>query len=211
MKFADLTKPQQKLAVALASFADVVESKGVVSRQRLLEIYEEVKDTELKFGYPLWVQKPEFRAGRGEYKIPLPTEKMIESFNTKKTNPSAKKKEATDEAPKKRGRPVGSGKQVKEGVENVKRVKHTTQTPSFSMDDMKDMVKMIVSEVITQAVPVIVREVMQHTSANVQPVEDEHYEEIEMEDEEIDLDNVDNYESEDDVSLDDILAEAGIR
>lgn len=214
MKFADLTAPQQKLAVTLAGYPDVVEAKGIVSRARVLEIYEETKNTENKFGYPLWLQKPEFRHSRGFYRIPLPTERMIENFKAVK----AKKESVANEpvVPKKRGRPAGSkniAKVENPVVQSVEPVVVAAPVQSmFTMADMQTMIKTVVGEVITQAVPVIVREVMQNV--NVQPVQQNEVEDENDEfevDFENDVDYNDDYETDDDVSLDDILKEAGIR
>jgi len=97
LKFADLTKSQKNFIVrTLEIFPEYYSEKNLNAKQ-IHAAYYKLKDdrssTGEKLGYPNWLQNKN-RVGRGEYKMPWPTESELKSVSQVKV-PKVKETEAS--------------------------------------------------------------------------------------------------------------------
>lgn len=97
LKFTDLTKSQKNFIVrTLEIFPEYYSEKNLTAKQ-IHAAYYKLKDdrssTGEKLGYPNWLQNKN-RVGRGEYKMPWPTESELKSVSQVKV-PKVKETEAS--------------------------------------------------------------------------------------------------------------------
>jgi hypothetical protein len=84
LKFSDLTKSQKNFIVRTLELFPAYYSEKNLNAKQIHAAYYKLKElrssTEEKLGYPNWLQNKN-RVGRGEYKMPWPTESELASVS----------------------------------------------------------------------------------------------------------------------------------
>lgn len=101
MKFANLSKAQQRFIVAAITHNPALAEKSEVTRAEILDTYWTLRNArtgnEPKVGLPNWLMN-EAKTGRGTYVFPAPTAEQLTQYNATPTGTVKKNTTATAKA-----------------------------------------------------------------------------------------------------------------